>query len=90
MTPPQPLPKLPVARAVWRPRPNLRTSTESWLTAGAPHHTVLSKAVGRDELTDLADMLGVELVVIDSATTTERFAKELRWNQAYYRLAQGF
>ncbi|MEV5501824.1 L-arabinose isomerase [Nonomuraea fuscirosea] len=90
VTPPQPLPKLPVARAVWRPRPNLRTSTESWLTAGAPHHTVLSKAVGRDELTDLADMLGVELVVIDSATTTERFAKELRWNQAYYRLAQGF
>ncbi|MEV5894146.1 L-arabinose isomerase [Nonomuraea fuscirosea] len=90
VTPPQPLPKLPVARAVWRPRPNLRTSTESWLTAGAPHHTVLSRAVGRDELTDLADMLGVELVVIDSATTTERFAKELRWNQAYYRLAQGF
>lgn len=90
VTPPQPLPKLPVARAVWRPRPNLRTSTESWLTAGAPHHTVLSKAVGREELTDLAEMLGVELVIIDADTTTERFAKELRWNQAYYRLAQGF
>ncbi|NBE99637.1 L-arabinose isomerase [Nonomuraea sp. KC401] len=90
VAPPQPLPRLPVARAVWRPRPDLRTSTESWLTAGAPHHTVLSTAVGRDELTDLADMLGVELVVIDAGTTTERFAKELRWNQAYYRLAQGF
>ncbi|MEV4803731.1 L-arabinose isomerase [Nonomuraea sp. NPDC049421] len=89
VTPPQPLPKLPVARAVWRPRPNLRTSTESWLTAGAPHHTVLSQAVGREELTDLAEMLGVELVIIDADTTTERFAKELRWNQAYYRLAQG-
>ncbi|GAA3226484.1 L-arabinose isomerase [Nonomuraea helvata] len=90
VAPPQPLPKLPVARAVWTPRPNFRTSTESWLTAGAPHHTVLSTAVGREELTDLADMLGVELVVIDADTTTERFAKELRWNQAYYRLAQGF
>ncbi|TDD21714.1 L-arabinose isomerase [Nonomuraea diastatica] len=90
VAPPEPLPKLPVARAVWRPRPNLRTSTESWLTAGAPHHTVLSTAVGRDELTDLADMLGVELVIIDTETTTERLAKELRWNQAYYRLAQGF
>ncbi|MEV4467944.1 L-arabinose isomerase [Nonomuraea sp. NPDC049504] len=89
VAPPQPLPKLPVARAVWRPRPNLRTSTESWLTAGAPHHTVLSQAVGREELTDLAEMLGVELVIIDAGTTTERFAKELRWNQAYYRLAQG-
>ncbi|YCK35730.1 L-arabinose isomerase [Actinomadura sp. ATCC 39365] len=90
VAPPQPLPKLPVARAVWSPRPNLRTSTESWLTAGAPHHTVLSTAVGREELTDLADMLGVELLVIDKDTTTAQFAKELRWNQAYYRLAQGF
>ncbi|MEV4369734.1 L-arabinose isomerase [Nonomuraea sp. NPDC049637] len=90
VAPPQPLPKLPVARAVWSPRPDLRTSTESWLTAGAPHHTVLSTAVGREELTDLADMLGVELLVIDKDTTTAQFTKELRWNQAYYRLAQGF
>ncbi|HUR06495.1 MAG TPA: L-arabinose isomerase [Nonomuraea sp.] len=88
--PPHPLPNLPVARAVWRPRPNLRTSAEAWLTAGAPHHTVLSTAVGTEELTDLADMLGVELLIIDSDTTARSFAKELRWNQAYYRLAQGF
>ncbi|MEV5829350.1 L-arabinose isomerase [Spirillospora sp. NPDC052242] len=87
---PPPLPNLPVARAVWRPRPDLATSTESWLTAGGPHHTVLSTAVGAEELTDLAEMLGVELAVIDAATTTARFAKELRWNQAYHRLAQGF
>ncbi|MFF0309278.1 L-arabinose isomerase [Streptosporangium sp. NPDC004379] len=90
VAPPEPLPSLPVARAVWRPRPDLRTSTESWLTAGAPHHTVLSAAVGAEELTDLSDMLGVELLVIDAETTSRRFAKELRWNQAYYRLAQGF
>ncbi|MFI7043910.1 L-arabinose isomerase [Streptosporangium sandarakinum] len=90
VVPPEPLPRLPVARAVWRPRPDLRTSAESWLTAGAPHHTVLSAAVGAEELTDLADMLGVELLVIDAETTSRRFAKELRWNQAYYRLAQGF
>ncbi|MFG1683852.1 L-arabinose isomerase [Nonomuraea sp. NPDC049269] len=90
VAPPHPLPKLPVARAVWRPRPNLRTSAESWLTAGAPHHTVLSTAVGAEELTDLADMLGVELLIIDADTTARNFAKELRWNQAYYRLAQGF
>ncbi|GAB2442972.1 L-arabinose isomerase [Streptosporangium sandarakinum] len=90
VVPPAPLPRLPVARAVWRPRPDLRTSAESWLTAGAPHHTVLSAAVGAEELTDLADMLGVELLVIDAETTSRRFARELRWNQAYYRLAQGF
>ena len=86
----EPLPRLPVARAVWRPRPNLRTSTEAWLTAGAPHHTVLSAAVGAEELTDLAEMAGVELLVVDADTTIRQFTKELRWNQAYYRLARGF
>ncbi|MBB4980870.1 MULTISPECIES: L-arabinose isomerase [Streptomyces] len=87
---PEPLPKLPVARAVWKPRPDLSTSAEAWLTAGGPHHTVLSGAVGTDELDDLAEMLGVELLVIDDDTTMRRFTKELRWNQAYHRLAQGF
>ena len=86
--PPQPLPRLPVARAVWRPAPDWSTSTESWLLAGGPHHTVLSQAVGSTELVDLAAMTGTELVVIDHDTTTRRFADELRWNQAYYRLAQ--
>ncbi|MDY0812728.1 L-arabinose isomerase [Kitasatospora purpeofusca] len=88
VAPPAPLPRLPVARAVWKPRPDLRTSTEAWLTAGAPHHTVLSSAVGAGELDDLAEMLGVELLLIDADTTVRRFTKELRWNQAYYRLAQ--
>jgi len=87
--PTRPLPRLPVARAVWRPRPDFRTSAESWLMAGAPHHTVLSSAVGAEELADLADMLGVELLVIDGDTTTRQFTKEIHWNQAYYRLAQG-
>ncbi|MBD0693752.1 L-arabinose isomerase [Streptomyces sp. CBMA123] len=87
---PAPLPNLPVARAVWRPRPDLPTSAEAWLTAGGPHHTVLSGAVGTEELDDLAEMLGVELLVIDDDTTMRRFTKELRWNQAYHRLAQGF
>jgi L-arabinose isomerase len=86
----EPLPRLPVARAVWTPRPNLRTSTEAWLTAGAPHHTVLSAAVGSEELHDLAEMLSVELLVIDADTTIRQFTRELRWNQAYHRLAQGF
>ncbi|MFF0476288.1 L-arabinose isomerase [Streptomyces sp. NPDC004284] len=88
--PPAPLPHLPVARAVWKPRPNLRTSTEAWLTAGAPHHTVLSAALGVEALEDLAEMIGVELLVIDDDTNIRRFTKELRWNQAYHRLAQGF
>ncbi|GHF97980.1 L-arabinose isomerase [Streptomyces hydrogenans] len=88
VAPPEPLPKLPVARAVWRPRPDLRTSTEAWLTAGAPHHTVLTTALGGEELEDLAEMLRTELAVIDEDTTVRTFTRELRWNQAYHRLAQ--
>ncbi|MBP0457541.1 L-arabinose isomerase [Streptomyces montanisoli] len=87
--PPHPLPRLPVARAVWRPAPDLRTSTEAWLTAGGPHHTVLSTAVGTEELSDFADMLRTELLLIDETTQLRQFAKEIRWNQAYYRLAGG-
>jgi L-arabinose isomerase len=49
VAPPQPLPRLPVARAVWRPRPDLPRSAEAWITAGAPHHTVPSSAVGVEE-----------------------------------------
>jgi L-arabinose isomerase len=87
VAPAEPLPRLPVARAVWRPLPDLRTSTEAWLTAGAPHHTVLSSAVGTEEL---AEMVGTELLIIDADTTTRQFSREIRWNQAYHRLAQGF
>jgi L-arabinose isomerase len=87
--PPQPLPRLHVARAVWRPRPNLNTSAEAWLTAGGPHHTVYSAAITSEILDDLADMLGVELLLIDADTEVGRFRRELRWSQAYHRLAQG-
>ena len=88
--PDEPLPKLPVARAVWEPRPNLPTSAECWIAAGGPHHTVLSAAVGTKEIADLAEILGTELLIIDAETRIRQFAQEIRWNQAYYRLAAGF
>ncbi|MFI7277472.1 L-arabinose isomerase [Streptomyces sp. NPDC049879] len=84
--PSQPLPRLPVARAVWTPRPSFAEATESWLLAGAPHHTVLSSALGTGVLTDWADMTGVELLAIGPGTTPEQLAKEIRWNHAYHRL----
>jgi L-arabinose isomerase len=87
--PDQPLPALPVACAVWEPRPDLTTSTECWLTAGGPHHTVLSTAVGTPELDAFAEMTRTELALIDADTNTRRFRQELRWNQAYHRLAAG-
>ena len=90
VSPLEPLPKLPVARAVWRPKPDLRTSAESWLTVGGPHHTALTSALTTEHLTDLAEALGVELLVIGDGTTASALAREIRWNQAYFRLAQGF
>ncbi|MBB1483195.1 L-arabinose isomerase [Tessaracoccus sp. MC1865] len=83
------LPKLPVGRAVWKPQPDFRTSAAAWLTAGAAHHTVMSTAVGIEAFRDFADMAQVELLVIDDATTLPEFQQLVRWNQAYYRLAQG-
>ncbi len=90
VAPPAPLPHLPVARAVWRPRPDFPTSAEAWLTAGGAHHTVLSTAAGVDAFEVFAELAGAELLVIDEATTRRGFAQQVRWNQAYWRLAQGF
>jgi len=84
------MPNLPVARAVWAPKPDFATSTECWLSAGGPHHTVMSTALNSEHLTDLAEMLGVELALIGEDTKTSQFLKELRWNNAYHRLAMGF
>ncbi|WP_182112136.1 MULTISPECIES: L-arabinose isomerase [unclassified Actinotalea] len=83
------LPNLPVARAVWKPQPDFATSAEAWLMAGAAHHTVLTTQVGVDAWVDFADIARTELLVIDDATTSRGFTQEIRWNQAYYRLAQG-
>jgi L-arabinose isomerase len=88
VAPDEPLPNLPVARAVWTSRPDLATAAESWLLAGGPHHTVYSSAVPTEALQDFATIAGLELAVIDADTKVRRFADELRWNAAYHRLAQ--
>lgn len=89
VAPRHPLPNLPVGRAVWKPAPDFQTSAAAWLTAGAAHHTVMSTAVGVDVFRDFAEMAKVELLVIDESTTLPDFQREVRWNQAYHRLAQG-
>ncbi|MEA9986661.1 L-arabinose isomerase [Subtercola sp. RTI3] len=87
--PSAPLPKLPVGRAVWKPEPSFAVSAASWLTAGAAHHTVMSTALDLETFADFADIARTELLIIDSSTTTRAFANEVRYNAAYYRLAQG-
>jgi L-arabinose isomerase len=89
VAPNEPLRRLPVAHAVWRPRPDFATSTESWLSAGGPHHTVLTTAIGIHVLEDLANIAETELLVIGTGTTVRQLSKEIRWNQAHYRLVRG-
>ncbi len=87
--PEAPLAKLPVASAVWVPRPNLKVAAGAWIMAGGAHHTGFSQAVNRLHLEDFAGMAGLEFLVIDQDTRLSEFKKELRWNELYYRLAKG-
>jgi L-arabinose isomerase len=78
------LPRLPVARAVWSPRPDLKTAAAAWIYAGGPHHTVFSQALTAEPIEDLAEMLGIECLRIDSQTRLGDFKNQLRWNQAAF------
>ncbi|MDR3198560.1 MAG: L-arabinose isomerase [Planctomycetaceae bacterium] len=80
------LPKLPVARAFWIPRPNLTVSAEAWILAGGTHHTSFSFALTPEYFDDYAEIADMELLKIGNATTTEMFKKELRFNEVYYLL----
>ena len=51
---------------------------------------MLTTAVGIEAFEDFAEIARTELLVIDEATTRRGFPDQVRWNQAYYRLAQGF
>jgi len=87
--PPEDLPRLPVARALWEPRPSLDVAAGAWMLAGGPHHTSLSTALRREHLEDFADMAGIELIVIGADATGSGIAKELRWNHAFYQPVRG-
>ncbi|EIP96497.1 L-arabinose isomerase [Opitutaceae bacterium TAV1] len=87
--PPKPLPKLPVARAVWKCLPDFRTACAAWIHAGGAHHTGFSYAVKTEHLEDLAAIAGIELVVIDRDTRLREFRNQLRQNDLWYTLAQG-
>jgi len=82
------MPKLPVARALWVPRPDLRRGAQAWLMAGGAHHTSFSQAVTAEQLEDFAGLLGVECVRIGHDTSLASLKKELRWNEAAFRLAR--
>jgi len=80
------MPKLPVARALWTPKPDLPTAATAWILAGGAHHSCLSYSVNTEQLEDLCEMLGIEIVIIDEDTIIRELKKELRNNEIYYRL----
>jgi L-arabinose isomerase len=79
------LPKLPVARALWVPKPDFETAVTAWILAGGAHHTVFSQSLTTEFLEDFAEIAGVELLVINNNTTVSEFKKELRGNEIYFR-----
>jgi L-arabinose isomerase len=83
--PDEPLPKLPVARALWVPRPNLKTAAAAWILAGGAHHTGFSQSVTTEHLEDFADIADIEFVRVGADTSLSDIKKELRWNEFYYR-----
>ena len=82
------LPKLPVARAVWAPRPNLKVAAASWIYAGGAHHTGFSQALTVQHIEMFAEMAGIEYVHIGADATVADVKKELRWNEAFYALVR--
>jgi len=78
------MPKLPVARALWKPYPSLSESAEAWILCGGTHHSVYSRALTAEYFRDWAEMCGIEFVLIDKDTKIDRLRDELRWSEAYY------
>jgi L-arabinose isomerase len=89
VNPPQPLPRLPVARAVWKCKPDFSTACAAWIYGGGAHHTVFSYAVTAEHLEDFAEIAGIELALIDGKTELASFRQALRANEVYYLLALG-
>ena len=89
VSPEKPLPKLPVARALWVPKPDFHTAVTAWIYGGGAHHTGFSQAVTTEMLEDFAAMAGIEVAVIDAETKLRQFKQELNWNEIYYALRDG-
>jgi len=81
--------KLPVARVLWRPLPELKTAAHAWILAGGAHHTGFSLAVDQNYMTDFAEMAGIEVLMIDDSTKICEFKEKIRWNELYFHLANG-
>ncbi len=78
------LPKLPVARVLWKPHPSMHEALTAWIYAGGAHHTCYSQNITSEYLQDFAEMAGIEFILIDKNTRLQHFKNELKWNEAAY------
>lgn len=78
-------PKLPTARVLWKPQPSMEVGLQSWILGGGAHHTVYSQNLSTEYLEDFAEMLGIELLVIDKNTNIRDFKNEIRFNDVAFR-----
>jgi L-arabinose isomerase len=85
VVPEQPLPKLPVARVLWKPYPDMQTGCAAWIYAGGAHHTCYSQNLTAEHLEDFAEIARIEYVLIGKNTNLHQLKNELRWNDVYYR-----
>jgi L-arabinose isomerase len=83
--PPHDLPKLPVARVLWKPYPDMQTGCAAWILAGGAHHTVYSQNLSSEYLEDFAEIAGIECVLINQRTQLHQFKNELKWNDMFYK-----
>jgi L-arabinose isomerase len=81
------LPKLPVARVLWKPYPDMKTGCAAWILAGGAHHTCYSQNLNSSHMEDFAEMAGIECVLIGKETKLNQLKNELKWSEAYYKLA---
>lgn len=79
------LPKLPVARVLWKPHPDMNTGCAAWILAGGAHHTCYSQNLTAVNMEDFADIAGIEYVLIDQDTKLRQLKNELKWSEIYYR-----
>lgn len=86
ITPKYDLPKLPVARVLWQPYPDLNTAATAWILAGGAHHTCFSQNLTAGHIEDFAEMAGIEFLLINQQTNLHQFKNELKWNEVYYQL----
>lgn len=85
VSPIQSLPKLPVARVLWKPYPNMYDGCAAWILAGGAHHTCYSQNLNVEHMEDFAEMAGIEFVKIGKDTNMYQFKNELKWSEVFYK-----